>query len=375
MKVLQVMASCAQVSGVAQAMMNYYRHIAKEVTFDFLVFWENDYTFRTEIEELGGRVFLTPEPGLRGFSQYRKAVEEFFRTHAGEYDAVQLHDLYLNPVIFTLAKKYGVKVRIAHSHSEKYSDHLKGSVRNWLLYRSLPYLATDFWAASVAAGNAAFGKRITSTASFTVINNAISLERFLFNPGQRAEVRSEFNISPDAFVLGHIGRFVPQKNHELLVHVFAEVKRRRPDACLLLVGEGGPLRPAVETRVKKLGIGDSVHFAGLRTDIGALLSAMDSFCLPSLYEGFGIVLAEAQTNGLPCLASSQVPEEARILPSYRQQGLGDPPARWAETILSLPTNRLEGADKLVAERGFDIRKTSRLLVSHYQKLIHDEGKP
>lgn len=369
------MASCAQVSGVAQAMMNYYRHIAKEVTFDFLVFWENDYTFRAEIEELGGRVFLTPEPGLRGFPQYWKAVEEFFRAHVGEYDAVQLHDLYLNPVIFALAKKYGVKARIAHSHSEKYSEHLIGSVRNWLLYRSLPYLATDFWAASVAAGNAAFGKRITSTAAFTVINNAISLERFLFNPGQRAEVRSEFNISPDAFVLGHIGRFVVPKNHEFLVEIFAEVKRRRPDACLLLVGEGGPLRPAVENRVKKLGIADSVHFAGLRRDIGALLSAMDGFCLPSLHEGFGIVLVEAQTNGLPCLASSQVPAEVNILPSYRQQGLDKSPRCWAETILSAPQSRLEGADKLVAERGFDIRQTSRLLVNHYQKLIHDEAKP
>ena len=374
MKVLQVMASCARVSGVAQAMMNYYRQIAKEVTFDFLVFWESDLTFAAEIEELGGKVFVTPEPGLRSFASYWKAVEEFFRIHAGEYDAVQLHDLYLNPVVFTLAKKYGVRVRIAHSHSEKYSEHLIGSVRNWILYRSLPYLATDFWAASVAAGNAAFSQHITSTAAFAVINNAISLERFLFSPEQRTQVRQEFNISPEAFVLGHIGRFVKPKNHEFLLRVFSVVKQRRPDACLLLVGEGGSLRPAVEAQAEKFGVEDSVCFAGLRTDIGAVLSAMDAFCLPSLHEGLGIVLIEAQTNGLPCLVSNQVPAEARILPSYRQQGLGDPPERWAETILSLPTNRLEGADRLVAQKGFDVRQASQLLVKRYQKLILNERK-
>ena len=369
MRILQVMASAARVSGVAQAVMNYYRHICTDVTFDFLVYWDKGDTFRDEIISLGGRVFLTTEPSVRHLRSYWHEIDNFFAAHAPDYDAVQLHDLYLAPVIFALAKKHGVKVRIAHSHTNKLSEHALGVARNWLLYRSLPWLATDFWGASRWAGISAFGKRIAESDQFTVIRNAIEPNTFIFNTEDRTRIRAEFGIGENDFVLGHIGRFVPQKNHAFLLRVFAELKCQRPDSRLLLVGDGGSLRDAVIAQAARLGIEDSVILAGLRNDIGALLSAMDSFCLPSRFEGLGIVLIEAQANGLACVASNNVPPEAAILPSYRCLSLDNSPKTWAEALLASDSKRDLNAPQQVTEHGFDITYAAPALMEHYKRLV------
>lgn len=368
MRILHVMASCACVSGVAQTVMNYYRQISSDISFDFLVFWDESSSFRQEIEQMGGRLFLTPEPSICSLRKYWRFVDHFFAEHANEYDAVQLHDLYLNPVIFPIAKKYGVNVRIAHSHSSKFSESSTSALRNWLLYRSLPCLSTHFWAASRIAGKTAFGARIDSARKITVVNNAISIERFAYSASEREKIRRELGISDDAFVLGHIGRFTLQKNHEFLLRVFSEVKQQRPDSYLLLIGADGTLLPSVRRQASELGIADSVIFTGLRSDIGALLSAMDAFCLPSRFEGLGIALIEAQANGLPCLSSDHIPSEAKILPMHKQLSLHDPANQWADTLLSFSSERFKNPENLVTKHGFNIEHEACMLVDRYQKI-------
>ncbi|MDQ6740622.1 MAG: glycosyltransferase [Actinomycetota bacterium] len=160
----------------------------------------------------------------------------------------------------------------------------------------------------------------------------------------RAALRSELGLPADAFVIGHVGRFVEEKNHAFLVQVVAEVARREPRTRLLLVGEG-PLRPAVAQLVEQSGLAGRVVFAGLRSDVARLmLGAMDVFLFPSILEGLGLVLVEAQASGLPCIISSVVPSEADVVPSLvRRMDLAQPPSSWAAAVLEARNARLPGA--------------------------------
>ena len=145
----------------------------------------------------------------------------------------------------------------------------------------------------------------------TILPNAIEPERFKFSEVFRKEIRKRYGINDDDFVIGHVGRFYPQKNHDFLIDIFHEIRKQQPNAKLLLLGDG-PLQDKIRQKINSLGITGSVIFAGLQKDPSPFYSAMDVFAFPSLWEGLGIVLLEAQYNGLPCVVSEAVPKEVTI---------------------------------------------------------------
>ena len=171
--------------------------------------------------------------------------------------------------------------------------------------------ATDYFACSELAGRWLFGDKTFEQGKVTIINNAIDLDKFKYDEKVRKEKRKELNINDDTLVVGHIGRFVAQKNHTFLIDIFSELHKKEKNSILLLIGQG-PLIGEIKQKVETLGISDSVKFLGQRDDVNELYNAMDLFLFPSLYEGLGMVLIEAQANGLPCIASTEVPKNARV---------------------------------------------------------------
>jgi len=367
MKILQIVASCSRSSGVAQVIMNYYRQIHNRVTFDFLLFWDVEKSFKEEILSLNGQVFVTGKPGLVDLPQYLQKLDSFFAEHAGEYDAIHLNEVYLNALVFPIARRHGVPVLIAHSHATKLSESKLGAVRNRVLFYSARFLATDFLGCSRDAGIAAFGKRICQKEKFHVLRNAVHTETFLFSDENRERIRREFSLNEKNLLIGHVGRFTPPKNHFFLLEVFCEVQKQYSDARLILVGEG-KLFEDVQSRAQMLGIGEKVIQTGPRKDVGELLSAMDVFVLPSVFEGLGIVLVEAQCNGLACIASDVVPKEASILPTYCALALKKGPEVWAEEILNCKKDRVHNAQKLVEKAGYEIEIEARLLYELYHEM-------
>jgi glycosyltransferase involved in cell wall biosynthesis len=148
-------------------------------------------------------------------------------------------------------------------------------------------------------------------------------------------IRAEFGIPADAFVVGHVGRFEKEKKHQFLIDIVAEIAQREPKMYLLLIGDGS-LRSEIQQKVIQNGLANRVTFAGLRPDIPQLmLGAIDLFLLPSIYEGLGLVLIEAQAAGLPCVFSDVVPEEANaVKPLVRQVSLSKSASAWAEAVIS-----------------------------------------
>lgn len=340
--------------GLETMLMNYYRAIDRtKVQFDFLTHRDFRADYDDEIEALGGKIYRLPN--LNPFSRsYLGALDRFFREHP-EYRIVHSHLDCMSAIPLKAAKKHGVPVRIAHSHSSRQDRDLKYPLK-LLFKRSIPGQATQLFACGKEAGKWMFG-----TDDFRVLNNAIDAERYRFDPVVRQEVRRELGIPADAPVVGHVGRFMAPKNHGFLLRIFAEL----PDhARLLLVGDG-ELLAENERLAEELGVRDRVIFAGLRSDVDRMLQAMDVFVFPSLYEGLPLSVIEAQAAGLPCLISDKVPIECKKTDLVTQIPLDASPAEWAEAVLSAAEAPRGDTLAQIRETGFDIRANAEWLQNYY----------
>ncbi len=342
--------------GLETMLMNYYRHMDRQqVQFDFLVHRDFQADYDAEILALGGKIYRFPRlvPWSPG---YRKKLTAFFRDHP-EYRIVHVHQDCLSAVALECAKNAGVPVRIAHSHSSSQDKNLKYLIKLWYR-RFIPRYATDLLACGREAGDWMF-----SGAAYQILNNAIDTQLYGFDPALRAQVRRDLGLGED-FTLGLTARFAPAKNHEFLLEVFARVCDRLPRARLLLVGDG-PLRQDLERKIRDLGLQDRVILTGVRTDVPALLQAMDAFVMPSRYEGLGLAVVEAQAAGLPCFISNFVPIECKKTDLVRQLPLDASPETWAEEILKARGNVRPQTGSQIAVAGFDIHTNAQNLQEFY----------
>ena len=294
--------------GVESVIMNYYRHLDhSRVQFDFICDEDSTRIPYDEIKKLGGRVFLVPK--YQNLPKYLKALEKLFKE--SQYCIVHSNLSTLSVFPLSVAKKVGVPIRIAHSHSTSNPKEWKRNLIKNILRPFSKRYATDYFACSEVAGRYLFGNKAFDRGEVKIIHNAIDIDKFKFDEVARKKLRKEFGIKDSTIVIGHVGRFVQQKYHTFLVDVFKEYHKKNPDSKLLLVGSG-PLEDKIKKKVEKLGLKDSVLFLGQRDDINKLYSAMDVFCLPSLYEGLPVVGVEAQAAGLPCVFSDKITNDTVI---------------------------------------------------------------
>ena len=355
MRVLQVVTKMNR-GGLETMLMNYYRHIDREkVQFDFLVHREERGAYDDEIESLGGKIYRLPRLVPWSIS-YLKSLDRFFDEHP-EYKIVHVHQDCLSSVILKSAKKHGIPVRIAHSHNADQERNLKYPIKLWYM-RDIPRYSTHLFACGRKAGDWMF-----KGAPYTVINNAIDPQVFAFDSGKRSEIREQLNIQ-NKFVIGHVGRFNPQKNHKFLLEIFSSLLKYKPDSVLLLVG-GGDGMEKIENRAIELGISENVRFLGIRSDIADLMQAMDVFVFPSLYEGLPVTMVEAQAAGLPCVVSEAIPREAYMTDLVFQKKLSDKPDDWVKDIL-LHRNMFRTSHiQEVTQSGFDIETEAEKLQEFY----------
>ena len=354
-RVLQVVTHMNR-GGLETMLMNYYRHIDREkVQFDFLVHRHERAAYDNEIEALGGRIYRLPRLVPWSIS-YHRALNAFFEEHT-EYRVVHVHQDCLSSVILKVAQKHGIPVRIAHSHSTSQDKDLKYIIK-LICKKSIPDYATELFACGKEAGQWMFGG-----APFRILNNAIDAEQYRVNPARAASVRNALKIPADALVVGHVGRFSPPKNHNFLIDIFAEIHRLEPNAYLLLVGDG-ELRPGIEEKVWTRGLDNNVIFTGVRSDVPDLMQTMDVFVFPSLYEGLGIVIIEAQAAGIPCVISDNIPSACDLTELIHRLSLDEPAKRWAQKAFSLQKDDNDNYMQ-IAEAGFDIEENAQWLQNYY----------
>lgn len=357
-RVLQVVTNMDR-GGLESMLMNYYRHIDREkIQFDFLVHRQERAAFDDEIEALGGRIYRLPR--LVPWSKsYLSALNRFFDEHTG-YKVVHVHQDCLSSVILKAAKQHDIPVRIAHSHNANQDKNLKYPIKLWYK-RSIPEYATNLFACGKDAGDWMFGG-----ASYQIINNAIDVAAYTYDPTKRQEMRRQLDLT-DELVIGHVGRFNPQKNHPFLLNIFAALLKKEPNAVLLLVG-GGADMPKIQAKAQELGIAERVRFLGVRSDVADLMQTMDVFAFPSLYEGLPVTMVEAQASGLPCIISDKVPPECILTDGLVNiMPLSVSPEVWAEKILTMRAVPRTDRHEEIAAHGFDISTEAVKLQEFYLK--------
>lgn len=364
MRVLQVFAQMNR-GGAETMIMNLYRNIDRsKIQFDFVVHTEEECIFDKEIRKYGGRIYRIPRYTGKNHFAYKKAWRKLLSEYPN-YTIIHGHVRSTASIYLKIAKENGL-ITIAHSHNISSGNGISAQIKN-ILQKSIRHHADYMFACSKLAGVWLFGEVATKSQRFYLFNNAIESKKFIFNSEIRNQMRDDLEIK-DKFVVGHIGRFHPQKNHEFLLEIFNCIKQRVENAVLLLVGDG-ELRNHILNKAESMGIRNDVIYLGVRSDIPELYQAMDVFVFPSNYEGLGIVAVEAQASGLSTFVSSKVvPDEAKVSSLMHTISLKRPADHWAEEIITKNnSNRLNMQESIIRAK-YDIDESVEWLTDFYVKV-------
>lgn len=337
--------------GSEQVVLNYCSRM-RDIHFDLMFQYEPNPQILERFNEAGINCLQIPDK-VHHPLKHMWTMFQIFRK--GHYDVVHSHlDWFMNSYVCFLAMLAGIKKRIAHHH-QAYSNNLLCS----LMRIPCKLFATHWLACGEAAAINGWGRNALKKGKVTILPNAIDPERFRFNETVRHEIRTKYEIAENDFVVGHVGRFYPQKNHEFLIDIFAEFHKRTANAKLLLLGDG-PLQEHIKQKVESLGLTNTVIFAGLQKDVAPFYNAMDAFAFPSLWEGLPLVLVEAQYNGLCCFLSEHITKDACISPKAENLPLNL--ALWISRISSV-----KGESRILQEpcSDYDIAKQLPILKAIY----------
>lgn len=364
MKVLAVLTGEMRFDGITNSVLNYYKAMDRSgMKIGIVSARGTNAEMKKNFEDIGCEVYLLEN---RDSSPIQYFVQLICIIKSEKYEILHAHGNSATLAIETTAAFLaGCRVRIVHSRNS-FCEHTKADK----ILRPLMYVTyTDGFACGKKAGEWLFGDR-----PFTVINNGKDIERFLFKPDVRQRFREKLGASDNMILLGHVGLFHRQKNHPFLIDVFKEVCRRSNNYRLVLIGEGEG-REKIEHLVREKGLMDKVFFLGSRSDVDALIQALDIMVFPSLFEGMPNVVLEWQIAGLPALISDTITRECGIMDSISYLPLEEGPAYWAEQILRTPLedriSTRETIRKRFIESGFDIMENAKKLKGIYYKLLEN----
>ena len=357
--------------GVEAVTINYYRNIDKnKVQLDFICDEDSTNIPYEEIERMGGKVIIIPSYS-KPF-KYHKELKRVLKE--GNYKIIHSNINTLSVFSLFAAKCAGVPVRIAHSHSTTNKKEKKKNLMKQILRPFSKVFATDYMCCSELAGRWLFGNKEYDKGNVYLLNNAIDLDKFKYNESLRKKKRKELGIKDDALVIGHIGRFVAQKNHDYLIDIFNEIHKKNNNSILLLAGQG-LLMEDIKNKVKELNLDDNVKFLGQRNDANELYQAFDVFLLPSLYEGLPVVGVEAQAAGLLCYLSDDMTKETKVLDITKFMSLNNTPEEWANNILDdvKKYKRIDTSKEMTA-KNFNIKEEAKKLEEYYLNLYNNGGE-
>lgn len=328
--------------------------------FDFIVSQDGG-KYSQEVRDRGGKIHVIPTRRKNFWGAFI-GIKDIVRKNG--YDRVlKLGDSPLLAVDLIAAKLGGAKWLGFRSCNALTGLSTKEKVINAIMRPVLNGVANVKLAPSLLAAEFTFGKYHAHKEVY-LIHNGVDLNVFRYDSEGREQIRQEFSLT-DKLVIGHIGRFHYQKNHQFLLKVFSAIHAKRPDAVLVLVGVG-ELEETIRTQVKDLNLEPYVIFTGSRFDVPQILSAMDVFVFPSFHEGMPNTVIEAQATGLPCVIADTITREANITGLVRYLSLSASPEEWAEAALADSDIQRKDTRADFLANGYDIQSVSRELCSLFE---------
>lgn len=358
-------------SGIETMLMNYYRHMDRtKVQFDFLCNKTKPGAYDEEIKSMGGRIFHTPGLNPVKYPKYLSYMGKLFTEHP-EYKILEAHNGALGVYALHAAKRNRIPVRIFHAHGASITKDWKYPLK--IFCRSqLKYNINQNYTCGEAAAVYYFGQKAVDAGKYELIPNAIEVERFVYSEAKRVAIRSDYNLQGKK-VIGHVGRFMAQKNHSFLLKVFEHIHKLDSNTVLVLLGDG-ELMEYTKELAKNLEIDQAVLFVGNVGNANEWYSAFDVFILPSIWEGLPVVGVEAQANDLPCVFSDSVTKEIRFSDKAEFISLKADISVWANKILQMLeyTERKDNT-QLITDKHYNIHHEAILLQERYIKLYGENS--
>ena len=321
-------------AGVETLLMNYYRAIDRtRVQFDFLCHKHLPGDYDDEIRALGGRILYAPQIKLQQPEEYMEFMRRFVEQHP-EYRILHAHNGAKQAVVIHAAAEAGIPERIAHAHS---TDFIRDDRYAWRMdaLSAIRAHATRYFACGNDAGKFFFGNERWHNQG-VVMPNAIDNSSFAFDQKRRYDMRSRLGLQ-ECLVVGHVGRFQPQKNQARLLEIFGSLLKRERSARLILIGDG-PQKESIAQQIRNMELSGYVLLPGSQSNMPDWYCCMDVFVMPSLFEGLPVTGVEAQACGLPCVFSADVTRECRLTDGVAFISLESSNAKWSEEILRLSQN-------------------------------------
>lgn len=366
MRILHVVGDIKIESGISSFLMNMYRNIdRKNIQFDFLVCNYKEESYEAEIKELGGRIYYCGNLlSIKSHLKSYKRMREFFRCNALNYSAIHLHAPTLGVFALKMAKRFGIKNRIIHSHSSMTSSNFIKRVINNVLKKSGVRFANYFCSCSDLASAFLFGKNTKK--KVTIIPNAVDAHRYYFNQRERLKIRERHGIV-DKTVICHVSNYSKIKNVHFLIDVLKRITDISKNYCFLFIGDGMCLN-SFKQDIADNCLDEYCYFVGRTLEVNNYLSASDLLVLPSLKEGLPVTVIEAQASGMPCLVSDTITQECnlglvRFLPLNTFTWSG-----YLHDFQKIDDSCRASFSKKFEDSKFNIKTAARFLENYYCKL-------
>jgi len=345
--------------GMESYIMEIYRHCDRsKLQFDFLNVQPFSIAYKEEIEALGGNIFYVPLKGVDIKEHYKKLDDLFKKNkYIGVY--YQCNRKLISLDVFKYAKKYGVKKRVIHSHNSTQAPvSFIEKMRQKNVELNMDKYVTDYFACSQQAGKWMFGNR-----PFTVIKNSVDTNVFFYNEIAREKIRKKYNLE-DKIVIGTVGRLVEAKNPRFMLEIFNKLQKKNKETVFLHVGNGTLMDEMVQKR-DKYNWKDKYLFVGNKRNVADYMNAMEIFILPSLHEGFPIVLVEAQATGLPCLVADNITNTCNLTGKVDFLPIDNSTELWADKIIELAQTKRKSEVEQIKQKGYDIVEISKQMQSFF----------
>ena len=369
-RILHILDSL-DMGGIEVFLMQIYRNIdLNSFQFDFLIFKQYG-CFLDEVKKLGGKIFICNKNNyLEQIIYISSIIKE------GNYQIAHCHNCSRRGLIKELVgAKLGNNCKvISHSHNTgNCSNNALGKIKEYFFKEIISHNADEFLACSKDAAASKYNAEIMKKNRYKIINNGINSREFQFDSEKREIIRKELGLINNELLIGNVGSLETQKNQLFLLDIFYEYLKKNEKSKLIIIGNGS-LQNAIREKIHALGIDDSVLLVGSVFNVNDYLNAMDIFVFPSLFEGLGISLVEAQCNGLKCLVSDTLPEEVFLTELVHKQSLKCSATDWSNEIATISDelilNRKLFAQE-ISNRGYTIESAVNQISEIYYMLAKE----
>ena len=366
-KILMVLGNTGR-GGSQSYAMNILRNIHRDrYHIDFVVYTNPEEGYGSEMEAFGSKIFIVPQ--FKGYNYFicKDAWERLLNSE--KYDIIHGHASNAAFIYLKVAKNKGCKT-ILHSHSAGFrGERMEQIVKKFFSNRGKKY--ADYWfSCSEKASEKLYGIEYKSFSNYYLLPNAINVERYKFNSIVRNEIREKIGIDNSVFLCGHVGSFSMPKNHKLLLEIFCEFKRRKPNSKLMLCGEG-PLEETVLTLINKYNLKEEVILTGNIPNVCDYMMAMDVLIFPSLFEGLPVTVVEAQATGLPVVMSDVITNEVKLTDIVKTCSLHDSIDKWVDCVDGFGCIDRESYNRIIQSSRFNMVESIKDLEDIYEKIVNE----